>query len=248
MGEQIDSKSVLFDIVSNTAAIGSLNVCWKAEYPEVVMMQARCQKIDGLDNYLDSNMRLRIDNLYPNLWVFTIENQAGEKFTKSVKTTEFFEPPYMTTKSMIPADYVTDIMDGLPGAPCDNNDRINSLSFMQGSVIGILIVFILLCVTIIVILLRKRKEKAAANQQEAVLVDDKPPQYSREDHRIYHNNNDSLIHSEFDKQPKKVHLPKEEPVYLQPAQSDKHESSSSCSLLTPSGYDSQSTLPYVENT
>ena len=99
-----------------------------------------------------------------------------------------FEPPYMTTKSMIPADYVIDIMDGLPGAPCDNNDRINSLSFMQGSVIGILIVFILLCVTIIVILLRKRKEKAAANQQEAVLVDDKPPQYSREDHRIYHNN------------------------------------------------------------
>ena len=60
--------------------------------------------------------------------------------------------------------------------------------------------------------------------------------------------NDSLIQSEFDKQPKKVHLPKEEPVYLQPAQSDKHESSSSCSLLTPSGYDSQSTLPYVENT
>ena len=60
----------------------------KAEYPEVVMMQARCQKIDGLDNYLDSNMRLRIDNLYPNLWVFTIENQAGEKFTKSLKTTE----------------------------------------------------------------------------------------------------------------------------------------------------------------
>jgi len=27
--QQIDSKSVLFDIVSNTAAIGSLNVCWK---------------------------------------------------------------------------------------------------------------------------------------------------------------------------------------------------------------------------
>ena len=107
---------------------------------------------------------------------------------KSVKYVLVFEPPYMTTKSMIPADYVIDIMDGLPGAPCDNNDRINSLSFMQGSVIGILIVFILLCVTIIVILLRKRKEKAAANQQEAVLVDDKPPQYSREDHRIYHNN------------------------------------------------------------
>ena len=27
--QQIDSKSVLFDIVSNTAVIGSLNVCWK---------------------------------------------------------------------------------------------------------------------------------------------------------------------------------------------------------------------------
>ena len=98
-----------------------------------------------------------------------------------------FEPPYMTTKSMLPADYVIDIMEGLPGemVVCDG---INSLSFLQGSVIGILIVFILLCVTIIVILLRKRKEKAAANQQEAVLVEDKPPQYSREDHRIYHNN------------------------------------------------------------
>lgn len=240
--QQIDSKSVLFDIVSNTAAIGSLNVCWKAEYPEVVMMQARCRKIDGLDIYLDSNIRLRIDNLYPNLWVFTFENQAGEKFTKSLKTTEFLEPSYMSTKRMIPADYVIDIMDGLPGAPCDNNDRINSLSFMQGSVIGILIVFILLCITIIVILLRKRKEKASANQQEAVLVEDKPPQYSREDHRIYHNNNDSLL------QPKQINLPKEEPVYLQPAQSDKHESSSSCSLMTPNGYDSQSTLPYVENT
>merc|ERR1712131_218355 len=137
--QQIDSKSVLFDIVSNTAAIGSLNVCWKAEYPEVVMMQARCQNIDGFDNYLDSTMRLRIGNLYPNLWIFTIENEAGEKFTKSLKTTEFFEPPYMTTKSMLPADYVIDIMEGLPGemVVCDG---INSLSFLQGSVIGILIV------------------------------------------------------------------------------------------------------------
>ena len=60
----------------------------KAEYPEVVMMQARCQKIDGFDNYLDSTLRLRIDNLYPNLWIFTIENEAGEKFTKSLKTNE----------------------------------------------------------------------------------------------------------------------------------------------------------------
>ena len=82
--------------------------------------------------------------------------------------------------------------------------------------------------TIFVILLRKRKEKASANQQDAVLVEDKPPQYSREDHRIYNNvskrpykktvyiarpfnlpdliaklifKSDSIIQSEFDKQP-----------------------------------------------
>ena len=90
------------------------------------------------------------------------------------------ETPYLTTKSMA-TSYVIDTFEMI--VPCEtNDDRINSLSFMQGSVIGILIVFILLCVAIIVILLRKRRENKSNEDSE-----DKPPQYSREDHQIFLN-------------------------------------------------------------
>lgn len=62
-----------------------------------------------------------------------------------------------------------------PDVLCD--DKIDSLSFMQGSVIGILVVFVCLCVAIIVILLRRRQRDAKRE-----LADDTYPKHSRDDH------------------------------------------------------------------
>ena len=58
--------------------------------------------------------------------------------------------------------------------PCE--DSIDSLSFMQGSVIGILVVFVFLCVAIIVILLRRRNRDAKRE------MDDSFQKHSRDDH------------------------------------------------------------------
>jgi len=83
--------------------------------------------------------------------------------------------------------------DNVDGSFCENsnlnNDEINSLSFMQGSVIAILVVFILLCVAIIVILLRrKRKSKKSSKSGPRSIQDQQieqpPPQYSREDQSL----------------------------------------------------------------
>ena len=62
-----------------------------------------------------------------------------------------------------------------PDVLCD--DKIDSLSFMQGSVIGILVVFVCLCVAIIVILLRRRQRDAKRE-----LADEVYPKHSRDDH------------------------------------------------------------------
>ena len=58
--------------------------------------------------------------------------------------------------------------------PCE--DSIDSLSFMQGSVIGILVVFVFLCIAIIVILLRRRQRDAKRE------IDDSFQKHSRDDH------------------------------------------------------------------
>ena len=64
--------------------------------------------------------------------------------------------------------------------------EVNPLSFMQGSLIGILALFIVLCVAIIVILLRRKGElRKKSRNSEQPDIEDQPPQYSRQDHTLF---------------------------------------------------------------
>ena len=78
-------------------------------------------------------------------------------------------------------------------------EQINSLSLMQGTVIGILLVFTVLCIAIIVILMRRRRrEENNAMRRNGPLSDsslqfDKPPQYSRDDYEHFHAFHDDGI-------------------------------------------------------
>ena len=149
-------------------------------------------------------LRIEIHNLRESLWSLSVQSEGvysqKTKVNLSLRILPYYEKSKTVKTAFNPLSTMVYHIDGAADVsrfaenvvdspntskssnfqntepPCDR------LSFMQGSVIGILVVFIVLCVAIIIILLRRKSKSEEIKTADDL---DQPPQYSKQDHNLF---------------------------------------------------------------